>query len=525
MELQSAEEALPSTARSALVARTPSYRRLPPTPQLVQIVFVAFLLVFQLLTFVFSRRVVIYTYNATGESVERSLSDDERNNGFAKMFDPFGSFAFVQNLMVGGLMVARDERTYYRGTLLDWMPCLIFPTLRNLLFPPAEQTRPLWVAFYQIASTIVLLYVRQQIVLEQQLCGTSYANYLMHQCGRMMAAFLVFLPFFGMTLADMLNGMAGHPLAGPWELQVRAMNVLGTRVPMLLIAIDYLYYSRERLGKRLSFAQGARTFVFACVVLYLAITLALISGIMLASYSASDPDYMKRVGMTGTNLFLMADVMPTLMLLTLSSPAVAAFVRSCLASCGLVQHHKGAPKYDLFLSHDWGVDGADRDNHARVRQLNELLRGKGVAAWFDEEQMAGNVVDRMTEGIDRSTCVLVCVTSAYIKKVAGQGPRGSDDNCKREFEYACLRKGVEGLVAVVMEDAAKTPADWLGPVGFNLGTTLYVDASADDLEAAAEDVRARLARLADEAHMESRGAALSAALLLRRLTGSSRLQE
>lgn len=73
-------------------------------------------------------------------------------------------------------------------------------------------------------------------------------------------------------------------------------------------------------------------------------------------------------------------------------------------------------------------------------------------------------------------------------------PGGCDDNCKREFEYACLRKGVVKLLAVVMEDEARQPAEWSGPVGFNLGTTLYIDASSDQLDGAANQLVQKLAQ-------------------------------
>ena len=79
--------------------------------------------------------------------------------------------------------------------------------------------------------------------------------------------------------------------------------------------------------------------------------------------------------------------------------------------------------FDLFLSHDWGIDEQARDNHERVQRLNALLQASGVTTWFDAEQMEGNIVDRMCDGIDRSTLVVICVTKNYIRKVAGQGPR------------------------------------------------------------------------------------------------------
>ena len=135
--------------------------------------------------------------------------------------------------------------------------------------------------------------------------------------------------------------------------------------------------------------------------------------------------------------------------------------------------------YDVFLSHDWGVDAQGRNTHHRVAALNAALKQRGIATWFDSDQMHGNVVERMAEGIDNSECVVVCVTENYIAKAAGNGPRGVDDNVKREFDYACLRCGIAQMIPVVLEDSVRSTATWVGTVGFNLGSQLYIDASAD----------------------------------------------
>ena len=44
-----------------------------------------------------------------------------------------------------------------------------------------------------------------------------------------------------------------------------------------------------------------------------------------------------------------------------------------------------------------------------------------------------NLVEQMARGIDRSVCVVVCITSKYICKVGGLN---GGDNCKKEFIYA-----------------------------------------------------------------------------------------
>ena len=46
---------------------------------------------------------------------------------------------------------------------------------------------------------------------------------------------------------------------------------------------------------------------------------------------------------------------------------------------------------DCFLTHDWGVDEKRRQNHERVKRLNQLIKEHGISTWFDEEQMTGDV--------------------------------------------------------------------------------------------------------------------------------------
>ena len=135
--------------------------------------------------------------------------------------------------------------------------------------------------------------------------------------------------------------------------------------------------------------------------------------------------------------------------------------------------------YDVFVAHDWGVDGS---NHARVAAVNDALKRAGLVTWFDEERMRGDIVQQMTDGIDRSSLVLVFITRNYIQKVAGEGANGANDNCKAEFDYACNRKGVERMLAVVMEEDCTDSRTWQGAVGMRLGSTLYQDLSGGEVQ-------------------------------------------
>ena len=166
-----------------------------------------------------------------------------------------------------------------------------------------------------------------------------------------------------------------------------------------------------------------------------------------------------------------------------------------------------ATTYAAFLSHDWGTDELGRRTHDRVKRVHALLRQNGIATWLDEEEMRGNIVQRMTEGIESSTLVLVFVTRNYIDKAAGRGPNGESDNVFREFQYSCQRKtvGVQ-LLPVVLEPSCLNQRTWDGAVGFNLGNHLYVDLADDsDFESKvtsdlAPRIRAALAMPSSSAH-------------------------
>ncbi len=68
-------------------------------------------------------------------------------------------------------------------------------------------------------------------------------------------------------------------------------------------------------------------------------------------------------------------------------------------------------KFSAFLTHDWGTDEKGRDNHARVAAVHHALAAAGLACWFDEEQMQGDINKQMTRGIDKSSVVVAFITS------------------------------------------------------------------------------------------------------------------
>ena len=128
-------------------------------------------------------------------------------------------------------------------------------------------------------------------------------------------------------------------------------------------------------------------------------------------------------------------------------------------------------KYDVFLSHDWSV-------HDKVKRINESLKKCNLVTWMDDDErglMHGSLIKAMTDGIDRSTCILVFVTQNYMEKVDGKGKYGLNDNCKREFDYA-ERKKIDKhcmLIPILMDSHLSNQRKWEGPLGMILGGEMY----------------------------------------------------
>jgi hypothetical protein len=65
-------------------------------------------------------------------------------------------------------------------------------------------------------------------------------------------------------------------------------------------------------------------------------------------------------------------------------------------------------KFDIMISYNWVVK-------EMIVKIKERLEQDGYKVWLDEEQMDGNMYDRMREAIDNSSCIVVCMTDDYKK--------------------------------------------------------------------------------------------------------------
>ena len=94
--------------------------------------------------------------------------------------------------------------------------------------------------------------------------------------------------------------------------------------------------------------------------------------------------------------------------------------------------------------------------------------------------MQGDIVQQMTDGIEKSACVLVAITQRYMTKVSGTN---DNDNCKIEFGFAQRNKGASKMIPVPIEPRCMSPQAWTGPVGGILGGQLYQANLAFDITA------------------------------------------
>jgi flagellar biosynthesis GTPase FlhF len=130
----------------------------------------------------------------------------------------------------------------------------------------------------------------------------------------------------------------------------------------------------------------------------------------------------------------------------------------------------------VFLTHNWSDDEDGRNSHARVARINKALQRRGFITWFDEEKIDTAIRDEMTDGIEKTHCVVVCITKIYQDKV---NSRSRKDNCYFEFDYAS-RHLPDEMIPVVMEPCMINKSMWNGRLNSELGGLLYVDMSKDE---------------------------------------------
>ena len=133
--------------------------------------------------------------------------------------------------------------------------------------------------------------------------------------------------------------------------------------------------------------------------------------------------------------------------------------------------------YNLFMSHSWDADSIGRSTHDRVKYLKKQLQNLGWKIWFDEEQLflGCNIDIEMSNGIQNSDAVCVCITKSYINKVNKQ-----NNNCAKEWNFAQMIG--KKILPIIMEKDLLDIRSWpSGIMTMYLGNTFYIDCSGTDI--------------------------------------------
>ncbi|CAF1049195.1 unnamed protein product [Adineta steineri] len=106
-------------------------------------------------------------------------------------------------------------------------------------------------------------------------------------------------------------------------------------------------------------------------------------------------------------------------------------------------------------------------NHASkplCTDIYESLTKDGYNVWIDFEQMHGNTLVAMAQGVESSDIFLYCVTENY----------SQSRSCQKEAEYAFVQQKI--MIPLFLQSKYK-PCGWLGLL---VGTSLYIDFTKND---------------------------------------------
>ena len=131
----------------------------------------------------------------------------------------------------------------------------------------------------------------------------------------------------------------------------------------------------------------------------------------------------------------------------------------------------------IFLSHAWGLDCLERDNHTRCRELYTKMKESGYSMWFDEKNMRGNIDNSIIKGINNSKIILICLTKKYCDKINNAANNNlPNDNCYKEWSYSLFRQKI--IIPIIMEPIMNeiyTKND--GIIQMYLNNTMFIDFS------------------------------------------------
>ena len=133
----------------------------------------------------------------------------------------------------------------------------------------------------------------------------------------------------------------------------------------------------------------------------------------------------------------------------------------------------------IFISHAWGIDELERNNHERCKYLYDLLTKSKYSVWFDEIDIKGNIDNSIIKGINNSSIIIICLTKHYCNKINNAVLNNQpNDNCYKEWNYSLFKNRI--MIPILMEPSMKEVFETTeGVIQMYLNNTLYIDMSKD----------------------------------------------
>lgn len=131
---------------------------------------------------------------------------------------------------------------------------------------------------------------------------------------------------------------------------------------------------------------------------------------------------------------------------------------------------------DIFISHAWGNDTLNRNNHARSKLIADYLIQKNYGVWFDEYDIYGNIDNSIMKGINNAKIIILCLTPRYCDKINNAVNNNFlNDNCYKEWSYCLFKQKI--IIPVIMDEQMKILYLQDGIVQMYLNNTIYIDCS------------------------------------------------
>ena len=108
----------------------------------------------------------------------------------------------------------------------------------------------------------------------------------------------------------------------------------------------------------------------------------------------------------------------------------------------------------IMISYQW-------DYQSDAKLIKDALEDMGYKIWMDVDKMSGNIYKKMSEAVETSDVIIVCMSGQYEKSA----------NCNRELQYAT---DLEKKIIPIKFEKEYKPR---GPLGLIVSGALFVDFS------------------------------------------------